>query len=248
MWLSAPTKSARFRAIFCQMNTGPGAILSVNQIRQDLQSPHQEIRVRAMQTLLLAVQKDASLLSAAMPIFQQSIRTEQDPSTAIYAARGIKVLAGPDEARTAWLTLLTHPNPKMVAGAARAVDDPCLAPILMELADRRPELPIRISALRTLGRLKDPFTLPVLLKSLDDPALRPHAAEALGDFGDPGVIPSLQRLLQDTTPAWEEDNHGPMLRVCDLASQAVARLRNSPRQPLRRNTHRPHRCRRRSRR
>ncbi len=57
-----------------------------------------------------------------------------------------------------------------------------------------------------------------------DTGLRAHTVEVLADLGDPRAIPQLAALRSDTTPAWEEDNHGPMLRVCDLADKAIKRL------------------------
>lgn len=86
---------------------------------------------------------------------------------------------------------------------------------------------VRVAALRQLGRLGTEAALPALLNYLDDSALRPHVVEALAELGDPAAIASLETLLVDTTEAWPEDNHGPMLRVCDLAEAALARLRES---------------------
>ncbi len=53
----------------------------------------------------------------------------------------------------------------------------------------------------------------------------PHVVEALVDFGDAGVIPRLEMLLNDKTHDWPEDNHGPMLRVCDLAKATISPAR-----------------------
>ena len=87
------------------------------------------------------------------------------------------------------------------------------------------DLAVRLGAARDLGRTVDPAALPDLLRCLADPAMRPHAVEALADLGDARAVPALERLLDDTTDAWPEDIHGPMLRVCDLAAGAVRRLR-----------------------
>lgn len=39
------------------------------------------------------------------------------------------------------------------------------------------------------------------------------------------ALPYLQPLLDDKTDPWPVDNHGPMLRVCDLAKEAIEQLR-----------------------
>lgn len=44
------------------------------------------------------------------------------------------------------------------------------------------------SALRSLGRLRDPEALPVLIDLLDTEAWARYAADALGDFGDAGAV------------------------------------------------------------
>jgi len=54
--------------------------------------------------------------------------------------------------------------------------------------------------------------------------MRPAAIEALRQLGDPRAIPHLFPMLDDKTDAWEEDNHGPTLRVCDLVDQAIRQL------------------------
>jgi hypothetical protein len=207
------------------MQPAAGAILNLDQISQNLQSTNEETRARAMQALLLGVQKDPSLRPAALPIFQNAILTEQDPSTAVFAARGIEVAGGPTEARKAWLELFLRPEPKIVERAATAVHDPYFATILTELVEHRTESAIRIAALRTLGRLRDSSALPSMLNALTIPELWPHAVEALGELGDTHAIPYLAPLLEDRTEAWPIDNHGPMLHVSDLAREAITRLR-----------------------
>jgi HEAT repeat protein len=79
-------------------------------------------------------------------------------------------------------------------------------------------------AIRVLGRIHDSAVLPALVEYLSDPSLRPHVVEALSDQRDSRAIPYLETLLSDKTPAWEIDNHGPMLHVCDLAKSAIERL------------------------
>jgi hypothetical protein len=43
---------------------------------------------------------------------------------------------------------------------------------------------------------------------------------------DPRRLPPVvtESLRSDTAGAWREHDHGPMLRVCDLARAAIARL------------------------
>jgi HEAT repeat protein len=199
----------------------------MEQIKTDLQSTDLTIRGQAMQDLSLWVQKDSSIHATALEIFRSCIPTESNSWPAISAARGIQLIADPPEGTKAWLTLLNHRNPDVVRHAASVINDPSYVPILIDLLNRRTEAPIRIAAIYKLSRSKAPAAFPAILKFLNIPELRPHVVEALGNFGDPTAIPHIEPLLADKTNAWPEDNHGPMLRVCDLAQSAISQLRRT---------------------
>ena len=199
---------------------------SLDEIREQLRSPKQTDRVRAMQSLRERAKKDARLAAIALPIFQCAIEAEPDRYTAIYAARGIESAAGPAAGRAAWLALLDRDDADTVATVASAVGaDATFAPVLIALLNRRPEMTIRHAVIRALGRMRVPETLPIILDGIGVPELRPDVVQALEDFGDPRAIPYLETLLGDTTDAWEADNHGPTLTVSNVATTAIARLR-----------------------
>jgi hypothetical protein len=208
----------------------PGIIMSalhnrLEPIREALGSPRQADRVGAMQQLVQLARKDSRVRVEALAIFERAIDVEEDRWTAIHAARGIASIAGPEAVRAAWLTLLNRPQAETVSAVAYAINDPAYIPVLLDVLKRRPEVTIRSAVLRALGRSKDPAMLPMLVDGLATPELRPDVVQAMTDLGDPRAIPHLQTLLGDTTDAWEEDNHGPMQRVCDLATTAIERLR-----------------------
>jgi len=200
----------------------------LEQIKHDLHSEQPEVRGSAMQRLHLWAKKDHGIHSAALPIFRAAVESEQDPWTATTAAAGIATIAGQAEGRSALYALLNHARPEMVARVALSLTEIADIPLLIELLQKRPELLIRTAALRALGSLQDPLALPALLACLASPDLRGHAIQALADLGDPQAIPSLEPYQNDTTELWEEDNHGPMVRVCDLANSTIQHLRLYP--------------------
>lgn len=210
----------------------PGSTFNLAQIQEDVRSDKPETRGKAVQELLLRAQKDAGIYAEALPIFRKALETEQDTWVTLNAVRGIELISGPDEARGIRLSLFNHSRPEVVASLVSAITDPSYTPAVMELLARRPETNIRIAAIHMLGRSRNGAALAAMVSYRDVPALRPHVVDALGDLQDPRAIPYLEPLLNDKTPAWEEDNHGPMLRVCDLAKKAVARLNGQkPAQP-----------------
>ncbi len=190
----------------------------------DLQSPDPESRGRAMQALASRVKTDASCHAEALPIFHATILHETDPWTVLSAARGLETILGPERAYTSWVSLLNHPNSKIVSQVVLALTHRRYALPLIDVLQHRSELSVRQSTIRALGRLRDPAIFPALLPFLAHPELRPHTIEALGELGDVRAYPHLEALANDPTEAWPEDNHGPMLRVGDLACRALARF------------------------
>jgi HEAT repeat protein len=74
------------------------------------------------------------------------------------------------------------------------------------VARKDPNLQLRVVALDSLGAVKDPDTLPELVKLLDDPdpLVRKYAAFNAGAVaekaGDRGVVEPLRKLLKDPAP------------------------------------------------
>lgn len=208
------------------MTIPPPRALSLDQIQRDVLSTVQGIRGYAMQSLLMQCRENPALHAAALPIFKAHVFTAPDYMTAANAARGIELIAGQDEGRRTWITLLNRADAKFAADIATVIKDPFYLPALLRILESRPDFAIQTAVMRTLGRMKDGQALAPIVARLADRSLRPHAIEALADLGDPRAIPHLEPLLRDKTDAWPEDNHGPMLRVCDLASSALSHLRN----------------------
>ncbi|MDB5332628.1 MAG: repeat protein [Phycisphaerales bacterium] len=194
------------------------------EMERDIDSEARETRGRAMHDLLILAERDPAIRPAASEIFRRAVATPKDAWSTNTALHGIALLHGAQAARDARIRLLSHPDPAFVASIVRATRDAIYVPALLKLLSERAETPIRVAAIRALGRLRDPAALAVLVAQLHIPDLRPHTIEALADLSDPRAVPYLEPFRADTTDAWEEDNHGPMLCVCDLVDSAVKRL------------------------
>jgi HEAT repeat protein len=197
------------------------------QIKRDIRSPDQPTRGTSMAALYHHAQQNSAIHQEALELFRASVMAWPDYMTASNAARGIELIAGPVEGRKIWLALLNQSKAELAGAIAQSLKDVSFVPVLLELIDRRPEWSIQLAAVRTLGRMKDRAAFDAIRKRLADRGLRPHAVEALGELGDPRAIADLEPLLTDRTEAWEIDNHGPMLRVCDLAKDAIAQLQKN---------------------
>jgi HEAT repeat protein len=198
---------------------------SLEELKRDIASEKQNVRAPAMNRLLSLVQKDAGTHAEALKVFQSELKTERDPWTVNWAISGIEKISGADEATRIRLSFLNHPRPELVTNVVGLMKDPSCVQPLIELLTQRSEPNVRVTAIRVLGRIGGDSVLPALVTYLSDPTLRPHVVEALSELRDPRAIPYLQPLLNDKTPAWEVDNHGPMLHVSDLATEALAKLR-----------------------
>jgi tetratricopeptide (TPR) repeat protein len=200
---------------------------NLDTIQADLRSTDAETRSSALRELFLKATQDPAIRPAALPLFRAALQSRQTPAGANKAVDGIALIAGRDEARGYRLALLQDHDMQTVRMTLLSIDDPACAPAMIETISLRPELDIRIAGLRQLGRIAPPLGFAVLKKYLDDPPLRPHVVEAFADLRDPRAIPLLEPLLEDKTAAWPIDNHGPMLRVCDLAKESIDRLRGT---------------------
>jgi hypothetical protein len=201
--------------------------VTLDQIRQSVASADAEARGRAMQDLLNLARKNKDVHQEALGIFMGALMNEQAPWAAISAARGVAFIAGEKEGRRAWRTLLDHPNVEMVAAVA-AVVDASHGMHLLQVLDGRAETAVQIPVVRALGRLKVVEAFDPIVKRLADRDVRPHAIEALADLGDARAVDHLKKHLTDKTEAWPDDNHGPMLRIRDLAKTAIERLTGAP--------------------
>ncbi|MBP6012434.1 MAG: HEAT repeat domain-containing protein [Alphaproteobacteria bacterium] len=203
------------------------ARVALDEIKAAAMSGDAEARGRAMQALLVLVRHDPDAHQEAISIFKGALDHEHTPLAAISAARGIAHILGPAEGRRAWEQLLDHPREELAVAAAFLIDG-SMADALLGALDRHSRPLVQIAAMRALGRLKHAPAILPLVQRLSEPALCPHAIEALADLGDVNAITHLRPLLDDKSNAWRTDSASPMLRVCDVAKAAIDRLTPPP--------------------
>lgn len=201
--------------------------VTLSAIEEDLRSETCHVRTAAWQELLRQVRANPQIHQPALSIFRGYLQTEHHPASAIVAARGVEHIVGPVQARAAWLALLNASREDLVAGVTLTLIDPFYVPTLLDLLQRRGEPQIRGCVIRTLGRMRDPAVLNVLIDALATPQ-RLAAIEALGDLGDARAIPHLQPLLSDETETGEFDERGAILRVNHVAHGAIRRIQSPP--------------------
>jgi len=160
-------------------------------------------------------------------MFRACLRPQSEPSTAVIAVRGLDLLAGPEEARAAWLALLNDPRPQVVARAALYVRDVVYAPLLLDMLGRVEDPSIRSAVINVLGRLKYAPAYRAILDALDRPATKIDAIIALGNLGDPAAIPFLEPFVSDNSESHLTDDRGWPLRVGDLAADSLRQLRRA---------------------
>jgi hypothetical protein len=200
------------------------AQFNLARIREEMRSDKAEVRGRASQELLLQIERDKSIHAEALQLFRSIATVVDDPWTALNCVRGIEFIAGDKEARPVRLELFKHKRPSLVAGVVLTIKDSSYVKDLIALLATRKEEEIHVAVVRELGRLGGDAALAAIISQLEDKAIRPHAVEALGELRDRRAIPHLEKLMNDKTPAWEEDNHGPMLHVSDLVKEALQRM------------------------
>lgn len=204
---------------------------TIDGIRADLQSASVNIRREALQSLSELVRGNRHFAAEAAPIFRHAWRHETDPFTVLTAARGIELAEGDTQGRAALMDLLDRPQQDLVATAVLNAELDLTTEHVLALYARATDPGLRRTLINALGRKHDRAAFDVLAAAIDDPELRPWAIEALVAVGDPAAIPHIEPCLSDTADAWAVDNHGPMMRVCDVASDAIAALRKSSARP-----------------
>jgi len=205
---------------------------TLSQLASDAQSPNQAIRGKAVQDLLFWCQRDPSIASSVLPIFQRMVGDWRDAWSCRCAVRGIELIQGVAAAREIRLKLLSDSREEVVMGAALEITDPAMTPDLIAALSYWREPRVRQTFLAALGRLHHPEALPVLAAELRDPQNRPHAVEAIKHLGDRRAIAMLLPYRNDGSPAWPVDNHGPMLFVRDLVAEAIVSLSRQAPPPI----------------
>jgi hypothetical protein len=198
------------------------------QIATNLRSDKDQICFKAVSDLLQWCRHEPRIHTAALPLFQEAAGLTRFPYVANHAVGGIELISGSEPARQYRQAFLHDSDPVLVRATVLMTRDPSEVPALIGVLDQNQDPAVKESAVRLIGRLGTPAAFDVLIGALAAPWLRPHAVEALGDLRDVRAIPNLEALESDTTPAWPVDNHGPMLRVCDLAAEALRKIRSQP--------------------
>jgi HEAT repeat protein len=193
-------------------------------IEKGLASEKDMTRCHAMQSLLALVKEDKGIGAEALPMIRRALERARDPWVTTMALEGLELIAGKQEARRARDLLLFGGKGNIAKAVVLAMRDPGEYSVLIDLLSRSTDEKVCISAIRMLGRFRNPAGLPVLVGLLGKSNFCPHVVEALGELGDARAIPFLVRHLEDETDAWPVDNHGPMLHVSDLVEEAIRRL------------------------
>lgn len=195
------------------------------RISSDLSSTSDLTCHKAVTELLLWCRQDRGIHSAALPLFERAAAITKYPYAANLAVGGIELVQGREAAQRYRQAFLRDSNPALVRATVLNTSDPAEVPQLIEVLKGSADSNVREAAVRLIGRLGTPAAFNALITALREPSLRPHVVEALSELGDFRAIPHLEPLQSDTTPAWPIDNHGPMLHVCDLAVEALKKLR-----------------------
>lgn len=200
---------------------------NIERIRVELRSGSADTRRAATQDLCDWVRTDSLIAAEALPLFREVLQSDADPWTLISAARGIERISGGEAGRAALLALLDRPQPAVVATAVVNLDGHISIDRLFDLCARATDPGLRRTLVTALGQTKNPRAFDLLVAALNDEDVRPWAIEALVEIGLVAAVEHIEPYLRDTGDAWLEDNHGPMMRVCDVAGQAITRLRTS---------------------
>lgn len=194
-------------------------------LRQALHDPHPQVRIRAAGALVLLGDRSAIvLLTDALGAKDPAVRIQaadvlgavSEPSTRaaltrrlqdpdlyvrLYAAEALAKLGDPS-AVTYLRTVLAQRNRFLGMFAAELLSnlgDRSVVPLLREVLEDNKDIPTRLYAAWTLGRLGDPSGLAAAREALNhsDPDLRANAVWTLGAIGGDEVIALLREALRD---------------------------------------------------
>ncbi len=186
-------------------------------------------RARGYTKLWDLVKKNTAVRPRAAVAFREWLARETAPWPRSTCLRGIEELEGQDHTAPLWLAEFTSDDDARSRQVAYFMAHPRYFPALEERLWRSRNESLRYAILHAFGQSKDHAALPILLQAMADPALRPAAIESLGCLGFTAAIPHIEPYLEDHTHCWQEDNHGPMLRVSDIASRNIGKLQMASR-------------------
>lgn len=196
----------------------PGAITRLIESSDEMQ------RAQGYTKLWDLCRKETAVRPRAAVLFRAGLARETAPWPRSTCLRGIETIEGIDATAPLWLAEFTGDDDARSRQVAYFMTHPRYFPALEERLWRSGNESLRYAILHAFGQSKDRAALPVLVKAMADVALRPAAIEALGCLGFTEAIPAIEAYLEDHTHCWQEDNHGPMLRVSDIASRNIGKL------------------------
>ncbi|HTP08256.1 MAG TPA: HEAT repeat domain-containing protein [Anaerolineae bacterium] len=193
----------------------------------DDESP--QVRKRAAQSLL-----ELDHYDAIQPLLRMALNSEEDSEVRQQAVESLGYLAHKDNVKfidiiddernvvEQLIDLVEDEEEDLevrrvaIEALERLGDEHAVVPLVALLCDWYADFGLRLGAVGALGNLKDFRVTPILIAALQDPEplLRPWAASALGDLGDPAALPALDQLAQD-----EADKLG------EAATKAAAQIR-----------------------
>jgi hypothetical protein len=197
---------------------------TLEELTHAARSDQRDVRSCALQELLGWVEKDPRSHPKVLPIFRAALGVENAPWGIVSAVQGIEHMVGGEEAKSAWLWVLTHSDGSIVVQATSCLTDHSYAPVLLDLLAHRPEIEVRNAAIRALGRLQYVEALPVILPLLGPEETRWDAIESLSNLGDARAIPYLEPYLNDQSALRGEDDRGCTIDVHDITGCAIRRL------------------------
>jgi HEAT repeat protein len=171
----------------------------LSAIEKGLASEKELARCNAMQSLLALVKEDQGIGVEALPMIRGAVERARDPWVTAMALEGLEVIAGKQEARKERDSLLFGGKANIAKAVVLAMRDPGEYSVLIDLLSRSTDEEVCFSAIRMLGRFRNPAALPVLVGLLAKSSFCPHIVEALGELGDARAIPFLERHLEDDT-------------------------------------------------
>lgn len=97
------------------------------------------------------------------------------------------------------------------------IGQPAVRPLIAALEDEN--LGVRLSAVRTLGKIGDRRAVPALIKALEVGYVRESAIDALGEIGDPRAVGPLIKLLSERSFSTRESAKGALGKIGQPAIQ-----------------------------
>ena len=165
--------------------------------------PRRPARARWALASLAAALVWNGALAAAAPAIRAPLALASSATAGLKAADALDRLDAPQTRALARALRSGDWDSRRSEGSTLFDEPAAIAPLLLALGDRRPELRrIAIWGLSEMRPAPGPDAVAAVARHLDDPdaAVRTGAARALGDFGTFGLASEIARLLGDRDP------------------------------------------------